>query len=74
MFQTFEFEDKYTPWNVTSLDDFLFYCCPECEDRTVTKSDFIKHAVNHHPRSQNIIDSLEANYSQEFLTKFVKTT
>ena len=71
MCHNFEFADKYTPWNVTSLDDFLFYCCPECENRTVTKGDFIQHAVNHHPRSQNIIDSLEANYSQEFLTKFV---
>ena len=61
MIDNFEFEDKFNPWTVTSLDDFLFYCCPECDIRSVTKSEFIQHAVNNHPRSQNIIDSLEDN-------------
>ena len=44
-----ELDEKSNPWNVTSLDDFLFYCCPECDNRTVTKNDLIKHALNNHP-------------------------
>ena len=54
-----EIEEKFNPWNVTSIEDFLFYCCPECDNKTVTKSDFIQHAKCNHPRSQNIICSLE---------------
>ena len=44
-----ELDETSNPWNVTSLDDFLFYCCPECDNRTVTKNDLIKHALNNHP-------------------------
>ena len=44
-----ELDEKSNPWNVTSLDDFLFYCCPECDNRTVTKNDLIQHALNNHP-------------------------
>ena len=61
MINNFEFEDKFNPWTVTSLDDFLFYCCPECDNRSVTKSEFVQHAMKNHPRSQNLIDSLEDN-------------
>ena len=64
MIDNFEFEDKFNPWTVTSLDDFLFYCCPECDDRSVTKSEFVQHAVKNHPRSQNIIDSLHSDLFQ----------
>ena len=60
MFEDFEFEDKFNPWTVKSLDDFLFYCCPECDHQSITKNAFIKHAVNNHPRSQDVIDSLES--------------
>ena len=60
MFEDFEFEDKFNPWTVASLDDFLFYCCPECDYKSITKSVFIKHAVNNHPRSQDVIDSLNS--------------
>ena len=57
MFEDFEFEDKFNPWTVKSLDDFLFYCCPECDHKTKTKSLFIdqdigvdgnKNAINKH--------------------------
>ena len=60
MFDDFEFEDKFNPWTVTSLDDFLFYCCPECDHKSITKGVFIEHAVNNHPKSQDVIDSLES--------------
>jgi uncharacterized protein YlaI len=37
------------PWDVKRLDDFLFYCCPECSDRSATKEKFINHALFLHP-------------------------
>ena len=61
MFDDFEFEDKYNPWDVKSLEEFLYYCCPECPSKNVTKTDFIKHALEAHPQSQGTIEFLEDN-------------
>ena len=47
------------PWNVERLEDFLYYCCPECDQRNVTQSAFVKHAVVNHPKSHEFIDLLE---------------
>ena len=52
---------KFNPWNTASLDDFLFYCCPQCDSRASSKSDFIQHAVNNHPESQTFINAFEQN-------------
>jgi hypothetical protein len=38
------------PWAVKQLDDFLFFCCPECPDKTPTKLNFINHALINHPK------------------------
>ena len=58
--EDFHFQDgcdeyKHNPWSVKSIEDFRFYCCPECERREVNKKDFLNHAINNHPRA---IDSL----------------
>ena len=57
--ENFEFEEKFNPWSIESLEDFHFYCCPQCEFRNLSKSEFIKHAVMEHPDSQDVIDKLE---------------
>jgi hypothetical protein len=41
---------KHNPWAVESLKEFLFYCCPACPDRCVTKKTFINHALIKHPQ------------------------
>ena len=33
------------PWDVPSLDEYLFYCCPECELKTKEYEIFYNHAV-----------------------------
>ena len=43
------------PWNVENLDDFLQYCCPECEVKYVSKIQFVTHAVDEHPRSHEYL-------------------
>jgi hypothetical protein len=43
-------EEHHNPWAVTELDEFLFYCCPECDVRVQTKNIFINHAVSAHPK------------------------
>ena len=53
-----DYEDKFNPWSVSSLEDFRFYCCPECECRNVNRDSFVNHAVIAHPHSKSFIDSL----------------
>ena len=49
------------PWNVPTLDKFLFYCCPECDNKYVTKSHFVEHALTSHQVSQEYIPSILQN-------------
>ena len=47
------------PWNVTNLDEFLFYHCPECINFHVSsKSIFIDHALLTHPNVSTCIEIL----------------
>ena len=61
MFEDFEFEEKYNPWDVRSLEEFHFYCCPACPFKNVNKTDFINHAVSAHPESQSSIEFFNGN-------------
>ena len=40
-----------SPWDVDNLDDFLHYCCPECDVKNKSKTDFLLHAQYEHPNS-----------------------
>ena len=39
--------EKYNPWAVGQLEDFLYFCCPECDERNQSKELFLQHAVVH---------------------------
>ena len=41
--------ENNNPWNVQDLNVFLFYWCPECEEKSATKPIFIHHALSAHP-------------------------
>jgi hypothetical protein len=53
-------EPENNPWVVNQLEDFLFYCCPECSDRSQTKETFINHALFQHPLARDTIPAIEA--------------
>ena len=40
------------PWNVISIEAFHFYNCPECEDKYVTKEQFVGHAMISHQKAR----------------------
>ena len=44
-------ENYFIPWNVSSLEEFLFYFCPECDVRIHCKEKFVSHALNQHPKN-----------------------
>jgi len=39
---------EYNPWEATSLYDFSYFCCPECDNKSQTKQDFVDHTANCH--------------------------
>ena len=42
------------PWDVESPEDFLYYCCPECDAKFQGQKDFKNHALEHHQRAQSL--------------------
>ena len=38
-------------WEVESLEDFLYYCCPECDNRHPSREEFLEHALSIHQES-----------------------
>ena len=56
LFLRMQIED---PWNVDTLEEFLYYCCPECKDERIqNKADFIKHALEEHPKSKDSVTKI----------------
>ena len=47
---TFEDNKEINPWDVSNLEEFLFFCCPECDSKHPSKSSFINHALIEHPK------------------------
>ena len=41
---------KHNPWSVETVEQFLYYNCPECDNKTQSKTIFINHAYLNHPR------------------------
>ena len=59
--------DKMTqenPWNVIQVEDFLYYCCPECDERKQSKDNFLDHAIKYH--SYSIKQSHLADYFEKY--------
>ena len=68
--------EYFNPWLVSSLDEYLFYCCPECDLKTRGYEVFFNHAIECHskakvlvePMTDNIVpdnDNLETNHFAE---------
>lgn len=54
------------PWMVNKLEDFLFFCCPECDTKEKDRKTFLDHAFDKHPDTKT--------YLSQFLTEIpVKT-
>ena len=45
-----EDEEKYNPWDVENITEFLYYCCPECDEKFLQKKleNFVHHAMTKH--------------------------
>ena len=50
------------PWlSVREWEEFLYFCCPECNEKNQSKDIFIKHALSIHPMAQICFESIESD-------------
>ena len=54
----YRMEVEYNPWNVLSLEAFLHYNCPECEDKYSTKEQFLCHALITHEKARDTLPGI----------------
>ena len=46
-------QNEDNPWVVNNLEEFLYYCCPECDEVKIQcRETFLKHALNQHPKAK----------------------
>ena len=65
-----ESNSERNPWEVENVEDFLYFCCPECDVKNHSRDHFLKHAFDQHPKSKEYLEKLEVkkeelNDSQE---------
>ena len=41
-----------SPWMVNQLEDFLYFCCPECDTKEKDRESFLDHAFKEHPTTK----------------------
>ena len=56
LFDSFDMESlpldimkRENPWDISSIYDFAYFCCPECDYKHQDKQDFVSHASSDHP-------------------------
>ena len=47
------------PWDVSTLDDFLFYNCPECDVKEKDKQVFLEHAILSHDHAKHTLQLIK---------------
>ena len=45
-------DTEINPWDVYNVEEFLYFCCPECDEKNQSKDMFINHALSQHPRAK----------------------
>ena len=40
--------DSDNPWKASSIFEFQYFCCPECDCKSHTKQAFVDHASTYH--------------------------
>ena len=48
--------DVLNPWEVATVSDFSYFCCPECNFKSKSVPPFIDHAIQNHPQAKHFCD------------------
>ena len=46
---------EHNPWSQKTVDNFLFFCCPECDVKEKTSDEFLKHALVFHKDAKDLL-------------------
>ena len=50
--------DDNNSWCVSTIEEFLYYCCPDCDVKIRDQETFVRHALSAHPVSANYLGQL----------------
>ena len=45
------------PWHSNNLEDYLYYCCQECDVKTKDHVEFYSHAIQNHVRAKEVFST-----------------
>ena len=54
-----------SPWSVDNLEEFIFYCCPECDEKNCDRELFLQHAFDRHPHSEEYLQIFQVKEEPE---------
>ena len=60
--------DEDNPWAFENIEEFLYFCCPECDVKNQSEDLFVMHALEHHPKAKEYIQNYkikEENFEEE---------
>ena len=49
-----EDDNNENPWT-PNLEEYLYFCCPECDMKDQSKEKFLKHALDEHPKAKEVL-------------------
>ena len=58
-------KNEENPWMVEELEEFLYYCCPECDEKCRAKGPFLQHALCNHPNVRDAVVYQKSKLSAE---------
>ena len=47
------------PWSAGNLNHFLYFCCPECDEKNQSQDLFLQHALGEHPKARHYFEKLK---------------
>ena len=63
------------PWDVPNLEEFLYYCCPECDHKIKDCQSFVEHAlVEHEEARRTLLKVKEETTEVHIVTETCKLT
>ena len=61
---------EINPWCVSNLEEFMYYCCPECDKRSKSKNLFVKHALGEHSKAQTYLQKFRVKENVDNIKEF----
>ena len=59
---------KLNPWAVEALEEFLYFCCPECNIKSTDKDAFVNHVWSNHPKVSGQYLHFKFIYSKKYVS------